>query len=232
MSYKKIERMTTFMRINHWIVAISIVIAIITGLYIGDPYYQSFIADKAVNTYVMGWNRLAHFIVAIIFDVSSIVIGYLYFFSRFDKPYKKLIPSIKNIKEFFAVFINLITFNRVKKFDSSHEDSYNAVFFFIFHLMLIWMLFTGLQLYVEGLESGISAIGAWWPELLHFTTDWTITVTGGSIMDVRISHHETMFFIIAWAMFHIYYQIWRTIYWREGDIAIVFGGSKFASKEK
>lgn len=228
MSYKKVERMTVFMRWNHWVIAICVVAAVATGLYIGNPYYETLIAVDATHKYVMAWNIWIHLMAAIIFDVSSITVAYLYFFSRFEKPYKKLIPSLKNIKEFFSVFINLITFNRVKKFNSSHADSFNAVYFFIFHLMLVWMLLTGLQLYVEGLESGISSVGAWWPELLHWATDWTIAATGGSIMDVRISHYMTMFFIIGWVMFHIYYQIWRTIFWKEGDIAIVIGGSKFA----
>ena len=228
--YKKIERMTTFMRINHWVVAICMVGAIITGLYIGHPYYQSFISDPAVDKYVMAWNRWIHFIIAIIFDVSSIVIAYLYFFSRFEKPYKKLIPTAKNIQEFFAVLINLLTFNRVKNFDSTHSDSFNTVYFFIFHLLLAWMLLTGLQLYVHGLESGLSSIGKWWPSLLHLATDWTVVVTGGTYMDVRISHHITMYIIIVWVMFHIYYQVWRTIFWGEGDIAIVFGGSKFVKE--
>lgn len=231
MSYKKIERMTAFMRINHWVVAISMVAAVVTGLYIGHPYYQSFIADPAVDKYVMAWNRWIHFIVAIIFDVSSIVVAYLYFFSRFEKPYKKLIPSGQNIKEFINVLINLLTLNRSKKFDSAHGDSFNAVFFFIFHLMLVWMLLTGLQLYVHGLASGISSIGGWWPWILHAATDWTVAATGGTFMDVRISHHLTMYWIIAWVMFHVYYQFWRTIFWEEGDISIVVGGSKFV-KEK
>ena len=232
MSYKKIERMTGFMRINHWIVAICMVIAVITGLYIGHPYYQSFIADPAVDKYVMAWNRWAHLISAIIFDVSSVVVAYLYFFSRFEKPYKKLIPNAKNLSEFFAVLVNLITLNRNKNFDSSHADSFNAVYFFIFHLMLVWMLLTGLQLYVHGLAHGMSSIGAWWPWMLHLVTDWTVVVTGGTYMDVRISHHATMYLIIAWAAFHIYYQIWRTIFWQEGDIGIVVGGSKFVKEEK
>ena len=230
--YKQVKRMTAFMRFNHWVVAICMVAAVITGLYIGHPYYQSFIADPAVDKYVMAWNRWIHFIVAIIFDVSSIVVAYLYFFSRFEKPYKKLIPTLSNIKEFAAVLINLLTLNRVKKFDSSHADSFNAVFFFIFHLLLIWMLLTGLQLYVHGLASGISSIGAWWPWILHFATDWTIPVTGGTLMDVRISHHYAMWFIIVWVVFHIYYQVWRTIFWKEGDIAIVFGGDKFVKEDK
>ncbi len=232
MSYKKIERMTTFMRINHWVIAICMLGAIITGLYIGHPYYQSFISDPAVNKYVMAWNRWIHFIVAIIFDVSSIVIAYLYFFSRFEKPYKKLFPTLKNISEFFAVLINLITFNRVKKFNSSHSDSFNTIFFLIFHLLLAWMLLTGLQLYVHGLESGLSSIGKWWPWILHLATDWVVNISGGTYMDVRISHHMTMYIIIAWIMFHIYYQVWRTIFWQEGDIAIVFGGSKFVKEKK
>jgi len=239
--YKQVKRMTAFMRINHWVVAICMVAAVITGLYIGHPYYQSFIADPAVGKYVMAWNRWIHFMVAIIFDVSSIVVAYLYFFSRFEKPYKKLIPTLSNMKEFFTVLINLLTLNRVKKFDSSHADSFNAVFFFIFHLLLLWMLLTGLQLYVHGLESGISSIGAWWPWILHFATDWTLpasswmvgsTATGTNVMDVRIVHHISMWFILIWVVFHIYYQVWRTIFWKEGDIAIVVGGSKFVREDK
>ena len=225
--YKRVKRMTLFMRVNHWVVAICMVAAVITGLYIGHPYYQTLIAEPAVDKYVMAWNRWIHFMAAIIFDVSSIVIAYLYFFSRFEKPYKKLVPNSKNISEFFAVLTNLFTFNRVKKFDSSHEDSFHVVFFTIFHLLLLWMLLTGLQLYVHGLESGLSSIGKWWPWMLHVATDWTISVCGGTLMDVRISHHYTMYLIIAWVMFHIYYVVWRTIFWREGDISIVFGGYKF-----
>lgn len=232
MAYNKIKRMTAFMRLNHWVVAICMVAAVITGLYIAHPYYQSMIAEDSAYTFVMAWNRWIHFMAAIIFDVSSIVIAYLYFFSRFEKPYKKLIPNGKNIKEFTEVVVNLVTLNRVKRFDSSHSDSFNVVFFTIFHLLLLWMLLTGLQLYVHGLASGHSSIGQWWPWMLHLATDWTVWATGGTYMDVRISHHVTMYVIIVWVMFHIYYQVWRSIFWQEGDINIAFGGTKFVKEEK
>ena len=239
--YKKVERMTPAMRIIHWANFFSMIVAIATGLYIAAPYYQSFIADPAVDKYVMAWNRWGHFIVAIIFDVTSIVVAYLYFFSRFEKPYKKILPTAQNIKEFFAVLINLLTLNRSKKFDSSHLDSFNAVYFTIFHILLLLMLFTGLQLYVHGLESGLSSIGKWWPAMLHLVTDWTIpfshflvgsSVDVPTIMDVRIVHHKIMWVIIVWVVFHIYYEVWRTIFWQEGDIAIAFGGSKFVKEDK
>lgn len=232
MAYNKIKRMTAFMRFNHWVVAICMVAAIITGLYIAHPYYQSMISQDSAHTFVMAWNRWIHFMAAIIFDVSSIVIAYLYFFSRFEKPYKKLIPNGANIKEFVEVVVNLITLNRVKRFDSSHSDSFNIVYFTIFHLLLLWMLLTGLQLYVHGLASGQSSIGAWWPWMLHLATDWTVWVTGGTYMDVRIAHHMSMYVIIVWVMFHIYYQVWRSVFWQEGDINIVVGGTKFVKEEK
>ena len=228
---KKVERMTPIMRTIHWTNALCMVVAVITGLYIGHPYYQSFIADPAVDKYVMAWNRWGHFIAAIIFDVTAILIGYLYLFSKFDKPYKKLIPTKKNFIEFCEVFFNLLTFNRRKKFSSEHSDSYNIMFFTVFHILLVFMLFTGLQLYVHGLASGESSIGAWWPWMLHFATDWTNVLFGGN-MGVRIAHHTTMYVILMWVMCHIYYQIWRTIFWQESDIAIVFGGYKYVKDEK
>ncbi len=238
--YKNVKRMTASMRIIHWVNAISMVVAVITGLYIAEPYYQTLIAEPAVDKYVMAWNRWGHFIVAIIFDVTSVIVAYLYFFSRFEKPILKLLPTPKNIKEFFEVLFNLLTFNRRKSFDSSHSDSFNTVYFTIFHLLLAWMLFTGLQLYVHGLESGQSSIGTWWPAMLHMVTDWTIPVSSmlvgttamPNLMDVRIVHHITMWLILVWVVFHIYYQVWRTIFWQEGDIAIVFGGSKFVPEKE
>lgn len=239
--YKRIRRMTPAMRIIHWVNVFSMIVAIATGLYIAAPYYQTFMADDAVDKYVMAWNRWGHFMVAIIFDVTSVIIAYLFFFSRFEKPWKKVIPTWKNIKEFAEVLLNLVTLNRRKKFDSTHSDSFNSVYFLIFHLLLGWMLFTGLQMYVHGLGSGESSIGTWWPWMLHATTDWTqvvsswmvgTTATGANIMDVRISHHLTMWLLITWIVFHVYYQVWRTIFWKEGDIAIVIGGDKFVKTDK
>lgn len=217
--------MNLFMRLNHWIVAFCMVAAVITGLYIGYPYYEALEATPAADKYVMAWNRWIHFMAAIIFDVSSIVIAYHYFAGH-DRPYKKLLPTPSNIVEFFEVLINLLTLNRRKKFDTTQMDSFNAVYFFVFHILLLFMLFSGLQLYVHGLASGHSSIGEWWPLVLHLATDWTIWVFGGN-MEVRMAHHTAMYLIIVWVMIHIYYQVWRTIYWKEGDISIVVGGDKY-----
>jgi Ni/Fe-hydrogenase 1 B-type cytochrome subunit len=63
-------------------------------------------------------------------------------------------------------------------------------------------------------------------------TDWTLVVTGGTNVDVRYAHHMSMYYILAWVIFHIYYQVWRTIFWKEADISIVVGGSKYVKVDE
>lgn len=227
-TYERVKRMTAMKRVFHWVIVISVVVCVVTGLYIGNPYYMTDFATPAVDKYVMAYNRLWHLICAILLDVVAMASIYLFFFSRFKKAYKKVLPTAENFQEFFAVLFNLLTLNRNKKFSTKQADSYNMVFFLILEILLLLQMATGFQLYVGSL-SGESSIGAWWPWLLHTTTDWTNAVFGG-IMGVRITHHLLMWVIICWAMSHIYYQVWRTIFWQEGDIAIAFGGDKFVKK--
>lgn len=229
--YKKVERMTPTMRIIHWVNVVAIVAAVATGLYIAHPYYQTFMADPAVDKYVMAWNRWVHFMSAILVDITSIWVAYLYVIGDKERPWTKIIPTRKNMCEFKEVALNILTLNRRKTFRSEEMDSFNAVWFAIMHVLLLFMLFTGLQLYVHGFASGESSIGTWWPAMLHLATDWTLSVFGGN-MGVRYIHHLAMWLIVAWVMCHVYVQIWRTIFWQESDIAIAFGGSKFVKKRK
>jgi Ni/Fe-hydrogenase 1 B-type cytochrome subunit len=217
----RIVRMSATRRLVHWANALSIVVCAITGLYIANPFYVANIP------YLTAWTRAIHLYGAVVLDVSLLIIMYLYFFSTVERPVAPLIPSRKNFIRLQEAFLNLITFNRRKRFDSSWPDPLNGVLFLGLHGLVVIQLFTGLQLYVAGLESGYSVVGTWWPALIHFTTDWTQGVFGG-LAGVRIWHHGMMYPIITWALLHIYYEIWRTIAWKEGDITIAFGGYKLA----
>lgn len=218
--WRRVYRMTAMRRVVHWANALSIVAAAFTGMYIAKPFYSS------EAGYVMAWNRYVHFTAAVVMDVSVIIITYLYFFSRHDPTARtELRPTRANWERWQEAFLNAVMLNRPKKFDSRRPDPFNATMFLLLHLMVIGQLLTGLQLYVQGLESGISSVGGWWPWLIHVTTDWTTSLFGG-LSGVRVVHHFMTYPIIAWAMLHVYYEVWRTVMWKEGDIAITFGGYK------
>ncbi len=219
--YRRVFRRTVTWRLVHWANVASIIVAAITGAYIANPYYAANVS------FVMAWNRAAHLYAAIVLDVSIVLIAYLYFFSRAEREARHLRPTRKNVLEFQEALLNVLMLGRRKRFDSSQLDPLNVVLFALLHLMIIFQLLTGLQLYVYGLGSGISSVGAWWPDLMHWTTDWTVPAFGG-IGGVRLVHHFMLYPIVGWAMLHIYYEIWRTVMWKEADINIMFGGHKFA----
>jgi Ni/Fe-hydrogenase 1 B-type cytochrome subunit len=221
--FERVFRRTVMWRVFHWANALSIVVASLTGTFIADPFFGLH------GAYVMAWMRAFHFYAAIVLDLSVISLAYLYFFSRVERGSQLMLPTRRNFVSLQEGFLNLVLLNRRKRFDSSKADSWNAMWFTVLHLLVLFQMFTGFQLYVQQEAAGLSAIGRWWPSLLHATTDWTLSVFG-SAGGVRAVHLITMYFIIAWAFCHIYYEIWRTIMWKEGDIAIVFAGHKFARR--
>ena len=221
--FERIPRRGNMWRIFHWSTVISIVTACLTGLYVANPFFGLHGHD------VMSWMRAFHLYVAVILDCSVISLAYLYFFSRIDRGVEEIMPTKKNFASLQEGFLNLVLLNGRKKFDSSKPDSWNAMWFTVLHLLVLFQMFTGFQLYVINEYSGLSSIGDWWPQLLHATTDWTIWLFG-SQGGVRTAHLVTMWFIIGWAMCHIYYEIWRTVVWKEGDVGIAIGGYKFARR--
>ena len=220
---ERVFRRTVMWRVFHWANVLSIVVASLTGTFIADPFFGLH------GAYVMAWMRAFHFYAAIVLDLSVISLAYLYFFSRVDRGSKLITPTRSNFVSLQEGFLNLVLLNRRKRLDTAKPDSWNAMWFTVLHLLVLFQMFTGFQLYVQSEYSGISSIGGWWPSLLHTTTDWTLWLFG-SAGGVRTAHLVTMYFILGWAMCHIYYEIWRTIMWREGDIAIAFGGHKFARR--
>lgn len=219
--YRRVFRRTVTWRLLHWANALSIVVAAVTGIYIANPFYAANVS------FVMAWNRTAHLYAAIVLDVSIVLIAYLYFFSRAEREWRHLRPTRRNLLDLQEAFLNVVMLGRRKRFDSGQLDPLNVVIFTILHLMIVFQLMTGLQLYVYGMESGISPVGRWWPDLMHFATDWTLPAFGG-IGGVRLVHHFMLYPIVGWPLLHIYYEIWRTITWKEADINIMFGGHKFA----
>jgi Ni/Fe-hydrogenase 1 B-type cytochrome subunit len=220
-----VHRMGATRRLIHWANVVAIVIAVITGMYIADPYYSSGI------THVMSVNRTLHFYSAVVLDVTVIVTAYLSLFSRQDRSALDLIPNAANRYRLREAVFNLITFNRRRRFDTSRPDPLNALMFAVLHLLAVAQLFTGFQMYVQGLEGGTSSIGPWWPWLLHVTTDWTQVVFGG-LAGLRLVHHAVTYPIVIWVLLHVYYEIWRSVMWKEADIAISIAGHKLAHQQQ
>ncbi|HEC25132.1 MAG TPA: Ni/Fe hydrogenase [bacterium] len=233
-----IHRMTLIKRIIHWSLFLAIINNIITGFYIAYPFLIFGKTPTQLNSistgilssgetyraFIMTWMREFHFIGAIVIDVTFFVWLYLAFFSWKEPLYKSFVPfggkmaeAGKMIKHYFTL--------KDRPATTRYQDPLNAIIFIIFHLLILFQMLTGFQLYVASF-TGTSAIGGWWPWILHFTTDWTLVAFGG-LTGVTLVHLFVMWIIIIFMIYHVYIEIWRTVMWKEGDISIPFGGYKY-----
>ncbi|RZD16034.1 MAG: Ni/Fe hydrogenase [Candidatus Acididesulfobacter guangdongensis] len=236
---KVVHRMTVIKRIIHWTLFLSIINQIITGMYIAYPFLifgkTPTQADSPISgvlnsgetyqAFIMTWMREFHFIGAVLIDVSFFAWVYLAFFSTKEPLYKSFLPFGNKINEMYKMIKHYFTLKNKPK-TGKYQDPLNAIIFTFFHLLLLLQMATGFQMYVASF-TGTSAVGAWWPAMLHICTDWTLWVFGG-LTGVTLTHLFITWLIIIFIFYHIYIEVWRSIVWKEGDILIPFGGYKYS----
>ncbi|MFQ5605287.1 MAG: Ni/Fe-hydrogenase, b-type cytochrome subunit [bacterium] len=204
-------------RIIHWTIFLSVVVLLITGNYIAHT--PSFISPdgEPAETFFMAQMRFIHFVAAIVFDVAILLSIYLIFFSTFHAPWKELLPTPRNLKKFWIQlkYYFKLSGENVKY---EYEDPIDIISFLSFHILAILLIFTGFALYVVQY-----AINWWWPALLHFATDWIVALFGG-LQNVRSAHHIMWWLILVWFVIHVYFQIWKSIKFKTGNINAIISG--------
>ena len=91
------------MCINHWAMAIAIVILIITGFYIAEPFTVA--TGETWHKFLMGNIRFVHLVFGLILTVLLIWRVYLAFFSRFHADWKDFFAWL-DLKNVYKQIIN------------------------------------------------------------------------------------------------------------------------------
>lgn len=207
-------------RMIHWTVFLSVFVLLITGNYIAHT--PSFISPSGepVVTFFMAQMRFIHFVAAVVFDVAILVSIYLIFFSTFHAPWRDLLPTPKNLKKFW---IQLKYYFRLsgERVDYEYGDPIDIISWLSFHILAILLILTGFALYVAQYP-----INWWWPALLHFATDWVVALFGG-LINVRSAHHIMWWLILVWVVIHVYFQLWKTIKFKTGNLDAIIGGYRY-----
>ncbi len=105
--YLGIKEWSASMRINHWCVAISIFVLIVTGFYIADPFTIS--SGETVDKFFMGNVRFVHILFGTFLIFLSIWRLYLAFFSRFHADWRDFLAwtdikaTIEQIKFYLLI---------------------------------------------------------------------------------------------------------------------------------
>ncbi len=84
--YLGVKEWSASMRINHWAVAVSIFVLIVTGFYIADPFTIS--KGETVYKFFMGNVRFVHILFGVFLIFLSLWRLYLAFFSSFHADWR------------------------------------------------------------------------------------------------------------------------------------------------
>jgi Ni/Fe-hydrogenase 1 B-type cytochrome subunit len=198
-------------RITHWVNFLAILTLSVTGIYIGSP------KTLALNPsqYVMGWVRFVHFIAGYAFAVSVLSRIYWMFKGNEYANWRVFVPFLfkegrENMKGTFLFYI----FAKPKApHIVGHNGMAGSAYLWIFFLYLV-MICTGFSLYSEHAPNS----------LMHHAFGWMFAMFTNQGM--RQTHHIVMWFLLAFAIHHVYSGWLMDVKEKNGGMSSIFGGYK------
>jgi Ni/Fe-hydrogenase b-type cytochrome subunit len=206
-------------RATHWTAVACFIVLIVTGLYIGRPYFIT--GGEASSHYLMGGVRLVHFVAAGVLVACGILrVYWLFAGNRFER-WAALFPVRatdwvnlwKQIK--FYLLIDPEKAPHYLGHNPLQQMSYTALY-----AVVVVEILTGFALYAQ------SAPGGPWATMLG----WIAPLFGG-IQIVRFVHHIVVWVVLIFAPIHIYLTLRADLLERTGTISSIISGGRFARSD-
>lgn len=209
------------LRIWHWVNALSITVLCITGYFIGAPLPtmpgEASAGYSGEANYLMGYIRFVHFAAAWIFIIGFL--GRIYWaFAGNHHARQLFMPPFFSMDFWKGVITEAKWYMFMLKEPHKYTGHNPMAVLFMFGFLVwgtVFMIFTGLALYGEGL-----GMDSW---IYVYFSDWLIPLFGQS-QDVHTFHHVGMWFIILFVIMHVYVAIREDIMSRQSMISTMVSG--------
>lgn len=204
-------------RIFHWVAALCILVLIITGLYIANPFFSPTVHTDATAN-LMGWVRNIHIFTAIIFTLNFIFRVYWFFVGN---KYSRSNPLRKEfwLGTFETIKYYLLLPNK-KKHYIGHNPLAELSYWIFFVFGSIIAIGTGFYLMFEPQPH------TWYATLFA----WVPAVFGGDSFSIRSLHNLVTWFFVIFSVVHIYMAFRDDWLSKNGAISSMFTGYKIEPK--
>lgn len=208
------------LRVNHWLMVVSIIILTVTGFYIADPYTVS--SGETIDKFLMGHMRFVHLLAGFVLTFVFFWRIYLAFFSRFHADWKDFLAWT----DFENLWTQLKFYLFISQKKPEHKYLYGplqSIAYGGLMLMLLVIVVTGLILTGAEYDAGV--------------TDWAYAVLKpvenflGGLAVTRFIHHIFTWLIILFMVVHIYMAFWYDVVFKEGTVSSMIGGRVFRKTE-
>ena len=209
-------------RLQHWIRVLAITVLVISGFYLAYPMLSQVPTNEPTN-FMYALFRSWHIIFGFVFISALMVKIYIFFFGKLEVRERESIYDVFS----FRAWIRQIGYYLLLCKRPKLRGAYNPlqfVSYFVFYLLSIALIITGLILYVHVYHEGL---GGFLYEPMR-----AIEVMLGGLALVRELHHMLMWAVLLFIVVHLYFVIFNTMYMKEGAIDAIFSGLKWHKKHK
>lgn len=203
------------LRLMHWIAAISIVLLVVSGFWIGRPFFMG--AAQSTSSFGTQWARLIHFTAGMLLGVTAIVrVYWLLAGNRYER-FKALFPvrprDLRNLfKQMrFYLFMPPKAMPAYIGHNPMAQLSYTVTY-----MAAALMVVTGFCLYTTT-----------HPEGWMYAVFYPATSLLGGLQNVRLIHHILTWFFIMFVPVHVYLSMRADVLERGGGISQMINGGKF-----
>jgi Ni/Fe-hydrogenase 1 B-type cytochrome subunit len=204
----------TPVRIWHWVMMIAMIVLVATGYLIGSPWSGP--TREATFTYFFGNVRLFHFLAAAVFVVAFVIRVY-WAIAGNHHARSIFLPPVWSGSWWSGMFRQGLYYVFMKKESPlwiGHNPLAQFAMFAMYVLGTIVIILTGLSLFSE--QYGWGSV---WMNLFG----WVNVLLGGSQM-VRLVHHLAMYYLLIFAVIHMYMVIREDVMSGESVVGSMING--------
>ncbi|MDF2947062.1 MAG: hydrogenase [Bacillales bacterium] len=205
-------------RIFHWVNALAILLLMVTGIYIGNPFVSASVQEDAYYSMLMGWVRYIHFFSAFVF-IANLIFRWYWVFKG-----NKYATSNPLKRGFWSETFETVKFYALMKNKKPHYVGHNPLaqlaYWIFIGLGSIVLIITGLFLYVEPQPESLFGSAFIWTSLLF----------GGDSFTVRSLHHLVAWGIMVFIVIHVYLSFREDWLEKNGTMSSIVTGFKTESK--
>ena len=207
-------------RLQHWIRVVAITVLIISGFYLAYPILSPTPTNEPTN-FMYALFRSWHIIFGFVLISAFMLKVYIFFFGKMEKRERESFTDIFSFKAWFKQIGYYLLFTKRPKLHGAYNPL-QFVAYFMFYILLIGLIVTGLILYVHVYHEGLGGF--------LYDPMRAIEVMLGGLATVRELHHIFMWGVILFIVLHLYLVTFNTVYMKEGAIDAIFSGLKWHKK--
>lgn len=205
-------------RLTHWVIALSIILLSVTGIYIGKPFITT--ASPQTQAFIMGTVRVIHFWTSIFFSVA--VMSRLIWLFQGPKyaSWRQWIPTTKQrLKDMWGT-LRFYTFVDAKPPPAVGHNAMAGFAYVGAFTMYVVLILTGFALW---------SVSAHYASPLKWFS-FIVPLVGGA-QNVRWIHHVLMWVLLCFVVQHIYSATLMAKVEKVGVMDSIFGGWKVIPKD-